>query len=92
MGSASHTHRGRHRCPHPQRLRRDDSDSNVVISPMSAASSAMDKGDATWIVRAGLADSSCVSFRIASNGGSNAWDSATSWPDDTSWNAAGPWS
>ena len=28
---------------------------------------------------------------IASNGGSNAWDSATSWAADTSWLSATPW-
>jgi hypothetical protein len=32
---------------------------NTVISPVS---STLDKNDATWIVRKGLADSSCVSF------------------------------
>jgi hypothetical protein len=137
-------------------IRHDDADSNVVISPVSAASSATDKGDATWTVRAGLANSACVSFEsantpgqylrhynfqlhlnagdgtsqfaqdatfcpqpgnsgqgislpsvnysdryvrhynntvyIASNGGSNAWDSASLWSDDTSWAVAGPWS
>ena len=29
---------------------------------------------------------------IAADGGSNAWDTATSWPQDTSWLAASPWS
>ncbi|WP_369231656.1 alpha-L-arabinofuranosidase B [Streptomyces sp. R21] len=28
---------------------------------------------------------------IASNGGSNAWDSATSWADDVSWSVGQPW-
>jgi len=28
----------------------------------------------------------------ASNGGTNAWDSATSWAADTSWQVAQPWS
>ncbi|MGO4753466.1 AbfB domain-containing protein, partial [Streptomyces sp. 2MCAF27] len=114
-----------------------------------------DKADATWIVRAGLANTSCLSFEsvdkpgqflrhynyqlnlnfddggsnfakdatfcptagnsgvgtsfqsvnfltkylrhynytvyIASNGGSNAWDSTTSWAQDTSWLTAAPW-
>ncbi|MEV4557886.1 alpha-L-arabinofuranosidase B [Kitasatospora sp. NPDC049285] len=136
-------------------LRHDDADTKVVISSTNAASSATDKADATWIVRAGLANSSCVSFEsanspgqflrhynyqlnlntdsgaaafaqdatfcptagnsgtgtsfqsvnfptkylrhynytayIASNGGSNAWDSTTSWAADTSWLVAQPW-
>ena len=29
---------------------------------------------------------------VASDGGSHAWDNATSWTDDTSWLAASPWS
>ena len=29
---------------------------------------------------------------VASNGGSNTWDSATSWSADTSWLVAQPWS
>ncbi|NUR03566.1 MAG: hypothetical protein HOY79_45775 [Streptomyces sp.] len=28
---------------------------------------------------------------LASNGGTNAWDTATSWADDSSWTAAAPW-
>ncbi|MGW1795376.1 AbfB domain-containing protein [Streptomyces sp. NPDC001984] len=127
----------------------------AVISPVTSSSSALDKNDATWIVRRGLADSSCVSFEsrnypgdflrhynyrlqrqpmtgtaqfradatfcpqtgksgtgtsfasynyptrylrhydhnvyIASNGGSNTWDSATSWSDDVSWVVTTPW-
>jgi non-reducing end alpha-L-arabinofuranosidase len=35
---------------------------NAVISPISSSSSALDKNDATWIVRRGLASNSCVSF------------------------------
>ncbi|MFE9425620.1 alpha-L-arabinofuranosidase B [Kitasatospora sp. NPDC006697] len=134
----------------------DDADSKVVISPVTSASSATLKGDASWIVRAGLANSSCLTFEsanqpgkflrhsnyelyssvddgggtfgqdatfcpkagnsgtgysfqsvnfptrylrhysytvyIASNGGSNAWDAASSWADDTSWLVAQPWS
>ena len=34
----------------------------VVTSVITSSSSAVDKGDATWIVRRGLADDSCVSF------------------------------
>ncbi|WP_030248022.1 AbfB domain-containing protein, partial [Streptomyces sp. NRRL S-350] len=118
-------------------------------------SPAGDKADATWIVRTGLADSSCLSFEsankpgrylrhyafelhldpadgtarfaadatfcptpgnsgtgnslrsfnypakyirhyastayVASNGGSNAWDTASLWAQDTSWIASAPW-
>jgi non-reducing end alpha-L-arabinofuranosidase len=43
-------------------LRHDDADTKAVISPISSGSSATDKADATWIVRSGLANSSCVSF------------------------------
>ncbi|MGW3151474.1 alpha-L-arabinofuranosidase B [Streptomyces sp. NPDC001177] len=127
----------------------------AVISAVTSSSSALDKNDATWIVRKGLADSSCVSFEsrnypgdflrhynyrlyrqpmdgsaqfradatfcpqtgrsgtgtsfasynyptrylrhydynvyTASNGGSNTWDSATSWSDDVSWVVSSPW-
>ncbi|MEV8566442.1 alpha-L-arabinofuranosidase B [Streptomyces sp. NPDC051322] len=35
---------------------------NAVTSPVSSGSSALDKGDSSWIVRPGLAKSSCVSF------------------------------
>ncbi|MFC9281440.1 alpha-L-arabinofuranosidase B [Streptomyces collinus] len=34
----------------------------AVISPVASGSSALDRNDATWIVRRGLADASCVSF------------------------------
>ncbi|MGW5280193.1 alpha-L-arabinofuranosidase B [Streptomyces collinus] len=34
----------------------------AVISPVTSGSSALDRNDATWIVRRGLADASCVSF------------------------------
>ncbi|WP_030655718.1 MULTISPECIES: alpha-L-arabinofuranosidase B [Streptomyces] len=34
----------------------------AVISPVTSSSPSLDKNDATWIVRRGLADSSCVSF------------------------------
>lgn len=135
-------------------LQHDTSDDKVVIAPVTSGSSATDKGDATWIVRAGLADSSCVSLEsanasgsylrhyafqlrlqpkdgtsqfaadatfcpepgnsgagyslrsfdyparyirhydftayIAGNGGSNAWDTTSSWAQDTSWLTASP--
>ena len=48
-------------------LRHDDTDTKVVISPVSATSSATDQADATWIVHAGLADSTCVSFESAND-------------------------
>jgi hypothetical protein len=35
---------------------------NAVTSVISSSSSAVDKGDSSWIVRRGLASSSCVSF------------------------------
>jgi len=41
----------------------------VGIAPVTSASSATDKGDATWVVRAGLADSACVSFEAANASG-----------------------
>ncbi|MFG2374417.1 alpha-L-arabinofuranosidase B [Streptomyces sp. NPDC048504] len=127
----------------------------AVLSAITSSSAALDKGDATWIVRRGLADSSCYSFEsrnypgdflrhynyqlyrqpmvgttqfrqdatfcastgksgtgtsfasynyptrylrhynynvyIASDGGSNAFDSATSWTDDVSWVVTAPW-
>ena len=127
---------------------------NVVISAISSGSSLLDRSDATWIVRRGLANNSCISFEsknypgdyirhqnsvlfrqpydgttlnasdatfcpvggnngqgnsfqsvnftnkyirhynstgyIASNGGSNSWDSANSWTDDTSWIVSAP--
>lgn len=128
---------------------------NAVTTVVSSGSSALDKNDSTWIVRRGLANSSCVSFEsrnypgdflrhfnfqllrqpmdgsaifradatfcpeagkngqgtsfrslnfstryirhfnntvyIASNGGSNAFDSSTSWADDVSWAVSSPW-
>ena len=128
---------------------------NAVTSVVSSSSSALDKADSSWIVRRGLASSSCVSFEsrnypgdflrhfnfqllrqqmdgsavfradatfcpqagqsgsgtsfasynyptkfirhynntvyIASNGGSNVWDSATSWAADVSWAVSSPW-
>ena len=50
-------------------IQHDDSDTAVVISPVSSSSSATTKADATWIVRAGLANSYCVSFESANNSG-----------------------
>ncbi|MDQ0956567.1 hypothetical protein QFZ66_000445 [Streptomyces sp. B4I13] len=41
----------------------------VVISSINSASSATDKADATWIVRAGLANTSCLSFESADKPG-----------------------
>lgn len=137
-------------------LRHDTSDDRVVIAPVTSGSSATDKGNATWIVRAGLANSGCVSFEsadtpgsylrhyafqlhlqpgagtsqfaadatfcarpgnggtgyslqsfnyparyvrhyglagyLASDGGTNAWDTPSSWAEDTTWLAAAPWS
>ena len=131
-------------------------DGDAVTSVITSASPALDKADATWIVRSGLADPSCVSFEssnypgdflrhsnftlyrqpddggalfaadatfcpqtgrsgqgtsfasqnypakflrhydntvyVAGDGGSNAWDSATSWADDVSWAVGQPWS
>lgn len=47
----------------------DDADTDVVIAPVSASSSSTTKGDATWTVRAGLADPSCVSFESVNESG-----------------------
>ncbi|MCX4451140.1 alpha-L-arabinofuranosidase B [Streptomyces sp. NPDC058369] len=44
---------------------RHQADGTVAISPITAASSGGDKNDATWIVRAGLANSACLSFESA---------------------------
>jgi non-reducing end alpha-L-arabinofuranosidase len=41
----------------------------AVIAPVAVSSAEQDKGDATWIVRRGLADNSCVSFESRSNPG-----------------------
>jgi hypothetical protein len=136
-------------------IRHDDSDSKVVISPITASSPSTSKADATWIVHAGLANSSCISFEsandpgqylrhsgfelylntndnstlfqqdatfcpqpgvngqgysfpalmysnryirhynytvyAASDGGSNAFDSASAWNADVTWTVASPW-
>ncbi|MEU6848880.1 alpha-L-arabinofuranosidase B [Actinacidiphila alni] len=47
----------------------DDVDTDVVLSPVTSSSSATVKADATWIVRAGLANSACVSFESANKSG-----------------------
>ncbi|WP_426441870.1 alpha-L-arabinofuranosidase B [Bradyrhizobium genosp. P] len=41
----------------------------AVIAPIASGSAAQDKADATWIVRRGLADNSCVSFESKDNPG-----------------------
>ncbi|MEV0976291.1 alpha-L-arabinofuranosidase B [Streptomyces sp. NPDC049915] len=50
-------------------LRHDSADSNAAISAVSSSSSSADKAAATWIVRAGLGDASCVSFESADKPG-----------------------
>ncbi|WP_035839840.1 alpha-L-arabinofuranosidase B [Kitasatospora azatica] len=50
-------------------LRHDDADNKVVISAINSSSSATDKADASWIVRAGLANSSCLTFESANDPG-----------------------
>ncbi|MFJ6384901.1 alpha-L-arabinofuranosidase B [Kitasatospora sp. NPDC092039] len=50
-------------------LRHNDTDSKVVISGTTSSSPAADKAGATWIVRAGLANSSCLSFESADRPG-----------------------
>ncbi|MEU5116827.1 alpha-L-arabinofuranosidase B [Streptomyces longwoodensis] len=134
-------------------LRHNTADGNAVIAATSSSSPAADRAAATWTVRAGLGDASCVSFEsadkpgqylrhydfrlrvdtvdtalarldatfcpqaahngqgvslrsanypadfvrhysyaayVASHGGTHAWDSATSWADDTSWVVTSP--
>jgi hypothetical protein len=51
-------------------LRHDDADTKAIISAVNSSSSATDKADATWIVRAGLANSSCISLESANAPGS----------------------
>jgi hypothetical protein len=126
-----------------------------VLSPISSSSSTLDKEDATWIVRRGFAQNSCLSLEsknypgyylrhfnfklflqpydgsaqfaadstfcpvpgmngqgvslrslnfpdkyirhfffwgfIASEGGSNSWDTPAFWRDDASWVVSSPW-
>jgi Alpha-L-arabinofuranosidase B (ABFB) domain len=50
-------------------IRHDDGDNLVVITQITAGSSATTKADATWIVQAGLANSSCISFESANDPG-----------------------
>jgi hypothetical protein len=50
---------------------------NVLISPITATSSATDRGDSTWIVRPGLANPACVSFEPAISQGTSS-DTPTS--------------
>jgi hypothetical protein len=45
------------------------SGNTVSLAGVGSSSSATDKGDATWVVRAGLSDSSCVSFESANSSG-----------------------
>jgi hypothetical protein len=47
----------------------DGRDNTVVITQITPGSPATVKADATWIVRAGLADSSCISFESANQPG-----------------------
>jgi hypothetical protein len=50
-------------------IRHDDHDNALVITQITSASSVTTKADATWLVRTGLADSSCVSFESANQSG-----------------------
>ncbi len=52
-------------------VQHDASDDNVVIAGVTSGSSATDKADATWVVTAGLSNSSCVSFQAANASGSH---------------------
>jgi non-reducing end alpha-L-arabinofuranosidase len=51
-------------------VQHDAADTKVVIAPVTSASTATDKADATWVVTAGLASPSCVSFQAANASGS----------------------
>ena len=42
---------------------------SAVIAPITSSSTKQDKSDSTWIVRRGLADSSCFSFESRNNPG-----------------------
>jgi non-reducing end alpha-L-arabinofuranosidase len=46
-----------------------DQNGPAVIAPFTHSSAEQDKGDATWIVRRGLADNACVSFESRNNPG-----------------------
>jgi hypothetical protein len=50
-------------------IKHDDSDAYTVIANVTPSSSSTTKADATWIVHAGLSNSSCVSFESANNPG-----------------------
>jgi hypothetical protein len=50
-------------------IRHDDGDDRVVITRTTQGSPALAKADATWVVRAGLADSGCISFESANEPG-----------------------
>ena len=70
-----HAGSSRLRCRPPPRaapadyIQHDASDTKVVIAAVTSSSSATDKADATWIVTAGLANSSCISFQSANVSG-----------------------
>jgi hypothetical protein len=50
-------------------IQHDASDDKVVIAAVTSSSSSTDKGDATWLVEPGLANSSCISFQSANDSG-----------------------
>ncbi|MEV3860140.1 alpha-L-arabinofuranosidase B [Streptomyces sp. NPDC050095] len=50
-------------------LHRNAADSTVGISAVNSSSPAADRADATWVVRAGLANTSCLSFESAGKPG-----------------------
>lgn len=56
-------------CCTTQYLRHDSADSNAAIATVSSSSTSTDKAAATWIVRAGLGDASCVSLESADKPG-----------------------
>lgn len=56
-------------CCTTEYLRHNSADNNAVIGAVSSSSPAADKAAATWIVRTGLGDASCVSFESADKPG-----------------------
>jgi hypothetical protein len=56
-------------CCNSYYLRHSSGASDVLVSQVTSSSSATVKADSTWIVRAGLANSSCVSFESANQSG-----------------------
>jgi hypothetical protein len=50
-------------------VRHNDKDDQVVTSAVNTGSTSITKTDATWLVRAGLSDRSCVSFESANEPG-----------------------